>query len=485
MKKRIFGIETEYGCLIEKNGGGYAHEFNAVACFFYQLWLAQYGSVLERFYPFALNEGEFWLGSNGAKLYNDLDHIEYSSPECLSFKDVVLYDFAGDHIVSSITKRFAFSGAKDFGKKGGYKGFFVTKNNSDFVRPITDYSEAIHFYGSHENYLAQSRIFIPDSEASVRLSREIFPSFLASRVIYHGAGGFRCDNNRWKYVVSPKAFTIQRLTGGTTQSDRPLVDTRGIDPESEHAGRGMVRLHLIYSDSNMSHFSTYMRFMTTHLVLRVLEERGGRLKSSFPVFEDPIEALRIFAGDAKVKLKARTVGGKNLGAADIQKFFIEEADKLVLSKEEKGGHKYWADVNERMMKDPESLNRELDWVIKDNAMRLSMKKNAYGMQSPKARVFDVRYHDISDKGIFNIMRAGGLVDVMFSASEIEKAANNPPRGTRAKVRAMAIRAYKERNDNVYIGWDAVELGKMFKLDLKDYFSSNNAKLSRILKKNGF
>ena len=38
---------------------------------------------------------------NGGRLYLDMGHIEYASPECLSLRDLVAYDLAGDELLQA------------------------------------------------------------------------------------------------------------------------------------------------------------------------------------------------------------------------------------------------------------------------------------------------------------------------------------------------------------------------------------------------
>ena len=38
---------------------------------------------------------------NGGRLYLDMGHIEYASPECRQLRDAVAYDLAGDQLLQS------------------------------------------------------------------------------------------------------------------------------------------------------------------------------------------------------------------------------------------------------------------------------------------------------------------------------------------------------------------------------------------------
>lgn len=100
MKKRVYGIETEYGFV---------------------------GSIRDSTYA-------KWL-RNGGKLYVDGNHPEYCTPECSSPRDVVKYDKAGELIAQS-----EFSGS-------------LYKNN---VAENIE-GKGLASFGCHENYLVHER----------------------------------------------------------------------------------------------------------------------------------------------------------------------------------------------------------------------------------------------------------------------------------------------------------------------------------------
>ncbi|MYF26434.1 MAG: proteasome accessory factor PafA2, partial [Acidimicrobiia bacterium] len=75
--------------------------------------------------------------SNGARLYVDHAHPEYSSPECADPRQAALYDKAGEKIVAQ-----AVENAYQVLKPGEY--LYVHKNNSDGKG---------NSYGYNENYL--------------------------------------------------------------------------------------------------------------------------------------------------------------------------------------------------------------------------------------------------------------------------------------------------------------------------------------------
>ena len=83
MKKRIFGIETEYGLLVkENNGGDFRLDPIEIANKIKNHIFSKKLGVLDLHYR-ANDEppgnGGFLL--NGGRLYLDMGHLEYASPE--------------------------------------------------------------------------------------------------------------------------------------------------------------------------------------------------------------------------------------------------------------------------------------------------------------------------------------------------------------------------------------------------------------------
>ena len=57
----------------------------------------------------------------------------------------------------------------------------------------------------------------------------------------------------------------------------------------------------------------------------------------------------------------------------------------------------------------------------------------------KMKLIDLRYHDISEDGLYWRMRAQGICDSRIVGEEdIARAMNTPPQGTRAQARGTAI-----------------------------------------------
>src|SRR3954466_7623569 len=121
--------------------------------------------------------------TNGARLYVDHAHPEYSSPECTNPLDVVRWDKAGERVMLEASRRAA-------NPPSGAPGTVIHlyKNNTDNKGAS---------YGTHENYLMARATAFSD------IVRHLTP-FFVSRQVITGAGrvGIGQDGREHGFQVS-------------------------------------------------------------------------------------------------------------------------------------------------------------------------------------------------------------------------------------------------------------------------------------------
>src|SRR6266478_9161593 len=89
MKNRIFGLESEYGLIFSPNGRVYLPIEKVL------------GYIFEGLIPDSWPSNAFLV--NGARFYQDTGcHPEYSTPECASPRDLVIFDRAGERILEDL-----------------------------------------------------------------------------------------------------------------------------------------------------------------------------------------------------------------------------------------------------------------------------------------------------------------------------------------------------------------------------------------------
>ena len=485
MKKRIMGIETEYGSILRLKNGKFSGKDSAG--YFFRELKRELNKTLKhlKICPGSSESVDFWIGRTGGKFYEDREHIEYSSPECSGAKEVSLLSSAGDMMLAeivSILKNIRMAGLKN----SQFSDFLLTKNNSDFVRPVAHDAPNVHgdspvnFYGSHENYLINSALYCGSWPGDDSFEKKFVP-FLVSRPILHGSGGFWWTHEKnWHYVLSPRSYVIEKLRGIDSMAYRPIIQVR-----KSYGYDHMERLHLIYADSNMSDRSTFLKFGATHLVLRALEEI--KTKAAWPELDNAVWALQDFSSDPSLRKRTVVCGRKSYNAMELQKFYLDLIGRLRLSEEEKEIARYWSDILQRLEKGWESVDKELDWAIKLSFLKSLMKKNSYCFQDERARVADVLYSDISEKGIFNRLKKLGAINPLFGEEEVRRACLYPPRETRACLRSKYMLALlelvpekHEAIDSLFVSWDSLHLGPSFKIP--DPFKFQSRELDKFLEK---
>ena len=93
MKSHVFGLETEYAVGHQVPTGSEPRAETVIA---YLL------AALKTYYPFVQGDfGDSFL-PNGGRLYRDMGHAEWATPECRSPLDLLAYDLAGDRILAEL-----------------------------------------------------------------------------------------------------------------------------------------------------------------------------------------------------------------------------------------------------------------------------------------------------------------------------------------------------------------------------------------------
>src|SRR6201981_147840 len=148
--------------------------------------------------------------TNGARLYVDHAHPEYSAPECTNPLSVVIWDKAGERIMAE-------AAAKAATVPGSHR-IQLYKNNTDNKGAA---------YATHENYLMRRSTPFAD------IVRYLPPLFVSGQVVC-GAGrvGIGADGRGSGFQVSQRADFFEVEGGLETTLKRPIINTR----EEPHAG---------------------------------------------------------------------------------------------------------------------------------------------------------------------------------------------------------------------------------------------------------
>lgn len=360
---------------------------------------------------------------NGARLYVDHAHPEYSSPEVLTPLESVRWDCAGDAIAQEImvsVNRRRLSGEID----ADVPEIVLYKNNSDGKNAS---------YGTHENYL------VPRSVPFDHIIAGLTP-FFATRSVLCGSGrvGIRRDGRTPGFQLSSRADFFEAEVGLETTIRRPIINTR----DEPHATSDHYRrLHVIVGDANLLQTSHYVKIGSTSLVIALIE-RG--LAPKLELF-DPVRAMHEASHDVSLQAKHRLVDGRWMTALEIQRSYFDAVVQAIpndADQETLDAMKVWSATLEALDGDHSQAARMVEWVAKKSLLDGYRERAKLAWDDPKLAMIDLQWADLRpEKNLVAKLSNRGLVDSLISSDAISRAAALPPGSTRAYFRGRAVRQY--------------------------------------------
>jgi proteasome accessory factor PafA2 len=368
--------------------------------------------------------------TNGARLYVDHAHPEYSSPEVTGPLDVVLWEKAGEDVMRR--------GAELAAQIPGTQPIVLYKNNVDNKGAS---------YGSHENYLM--RRDVPFDQVVEHLT-----PFFATRQVFTGAGrvGQKQDGSVHAFQISQRADYFEVGVGLETTLKRPIINTR----DEPHADpKKYRRLHVIIGDANCSEVAIYLKHGTTSLVLAMIE--AGFITGSLELAH-PVRAVHDISHDPTLTHRVDLSDGRSLTALEVQREYLELAKAFVAQQgsDEQTDDvlRRWESVLDRLARDPMECVRELDWVAKLALLERYRERDSLDWDHAKLHLVDLQYHDIRlHKGLYHQLVRTGRIDRLFTDAQIAAAVTEPPRDTRAYFRGMCLARFSK--DVAAASWDSV------------------------------
>lgn len=371
--------------------------------------------------------------TNGARLYVDHAHPEYSAPEVTNARDAVIWDKAGERVMEEAARRAA--------TVPGQAPVQLYKNNIDGKGAS---------YGTHENYLMKR------STPFTAVIAGLTP-FFVSRQVITGSGrvGIGQQGEKPGFQLSQRADYIEVEVGLETTLKRGIINTR----DEPHADPDKYRrLHVIIGDANMSEISTYLKLGTTSIVLSMIED--GFLTNDLSL-ETPVADLRAISHDPSLTHQVRLRDGRQMTALQLQGEYLEQARKYVEDRYGTDVDPDTADVLDRwetvlttLADDPMKLADQLDWVAKLKLLENYRARDGLAWDHPRLQMIDLQYTDVrEDKGLYNRLVARGRMQRLLDESEVQRAVTEPPADTRAYFRGRCLTKY---SDSVAAAsWDSV------------------------------
>lgn len=370
--------------------------------------------------------------TNGARLYVDHAHPEYSTPEVTNPLDAVLWDKAGEQVALDACRFASLPGEPDI---------VLYKNNTDNKGAS---------YGAHENYLMNRSTPFGD------IVRYLIP-FFVSRQVVCGAGrvGIGQDGRGHGFQITQRSDFFEVEVGLETTLKRPIINTRDephADPEKYR------RLHVIIGDANLSETSTYLKVGTTSLVLAMIEDRF--IKSDLTV-QHSVQSLRAVSHDPTLTHLLTRDDGTTLTAVQLQWEYLQLAEKYLTSKygadvdaETRDVMERWESVLTRLERDPFECADELDWVAKLKLLESYRERDGLDWDAAKLHLIDLQYSDLRpEKGLYHRLVRLGRMKRLLDDDAITAAMHDPPTDTRAYFRGRCLDKYPD--SIAAASWDSV------------------------------
>jgi proteasome accessory factor A len=374
--------------------------------------------------------------TNGARLYVDHAHPEYSAPEVTNARDAVIWDKAGERVMEEAALKAA--------TVPGQPRLQLYKNNTDGKGAS---------YGTHENYLmARSTPF-------TSVIGGLTPFFVSRQVIC-GAGrvGLGSTGDKAGFQLSQRADYIEVEVGLETTLKRGIINTR----DEPHADADKYRrLHVIVGDANLAETATYLKVGTTALILDMIESgiRFDQLRLA-----DPVRAVHAISHDPTLKTTVELANGRKFTGLDIQFAYHELVTRFV---EREGTDRVsqdvlrmWGQVLDDLAADPAKCADRLDWPAKLRLLEGYRARDSLNWGSPRLQLVDLQYADVRlDKGLYNRLVSRGSMRRLVSEEEVRDAVTKPPEDTRAYFRGRCLERYPTAI--AAASWDSVifDLGR--------------------------
>lgn len=380
--------------------------------------------------------------TNGARLYVDHAHPEYSSPEFTNPLDGVRWDVAGERVMLDATREVAATMGIDIS---------LFKNNTDSKGSS---------YGTHENYLVDREV-----EFGV-LARALIP-FFVTRQVFTGSGrvGIGTHSQLPGFQLSQRADYMEAEIGLETTMRRPIVNTR----DEPHADRERWRrLHVIVGDANLLEPVTYLKLGSTSLVLWLIEQLAQHedLAEELQQLEllDPVGDIKTVSRDLTCTVKLHLKNGSRLSALEIQRRYLDLVNTLLTRTQETTGDPVdddtvqvvarWTDVLTRLELDPMLCAKDVEWVAKLRLLNGMKNREHLDWDHPKLAMMDILWSDVKpERSLYRKMVAAGAVETMVTEDEVRTAVTTPPADTRAYFRGQVISNFSDVLSAV--SWDSV------------------------------
>ncbi len=348
------------------------------------------------------------ITGNGGKIYKDMGHVEFCTPETSNPVARTAYIEA--------MRRYCFR------ERYAHKLYYhcVDGDNNTFG-------------GSHENWFTR---------ACRKDWQKLIP-FLIARTLIAGSGNWTKRNGMPTYEISQRARFIVTDVSEETTCNRGIINTR---PESSSKVGGWNRMHVIYSEPTMCEVATFLKIGLMSLVVELMEIdalpsiKYDREKAVSDIHRISLRMSRWF-------LNGVTEGPK--GAVELLGCYVARARELFFGRDEATNAVILIaeDTLEKLASNIRMLLfGRLDWVTKYEVLRLVLEEfpDPIKDEFEWLRSQDIEWHNLNQaEGLYYGLRQTGQVERIVSDELIAEAMEEPPADTRAFVRGKTQQLLKK------------------------------------------
>jgi len=374
---------------------------------------------------------------NGGRVYIDMGHMEYCTPECATALDVVRYDRAGDLLLQEAVRALKLEDKVSF-----------IRNNVDHYTGAT--------FGCHENYSLDRKAPLHEKNVLSLLA------FLTLRVLFTGSGrvgSIRPSRFRGELVqredaalfqISQRADYIQNDFFEWVQHNRAIINTRD-EPLADP--RQYRRLHLIHGDSNVLPATMFLKVGTTRLVLDLLD--ADELPQL--ALHDAVTTLRLLSRTLEPPWCVPLADGKLADAIELLAMYHVKAKELFKGRDAETDSllDLWAKVMRGLSGNLNSMVGILDWVTKEYLLREFCRSEGLEWGNPWLESQDLEFHHIDPDRSLGLALAHR--DGFWEPDGLEEAMSKPPSDSRAHARSRLMREIQGKESSYFLDWEAVEV----------------------------
>lgn len=452
MRRRVVGIETEYGLMAATDSGS-ASSMDAEH------------AARQLFDPLVRRgrSSNLFL-RNGGRLYLDVGaHPEYATAECDRLEDLLAQDRAGSVILAQL----AAEADRSFIQTGAPDRLHIFRNNLD---------SRGNSCGCHENYLLHRR-------RDFRQVADALLSFFVTRQILVGNGWIRKGAGGASLCFSQRAEQMWDGISSATTRTRPIINTRD-EPLADSGS--YRRMHVIVGDTNVAEPTIALKVGMTQMLLQALED-GIHIDDL--TLADPMSAIREINKDLTGRVGVDLADGRTMTPVAIQREIRSRVLAAIDESELDDIHRYVADLWERGLDAIESgdwtpIETELDIAIKKTLLERYIAKTGASLADPRTARLELSYHDITAAGLAPRLEDAGLMKRLTSPGDVERALTRAPTSTRAHLRGRIVAAAEEARADVTVDWVHVRLDdqSLAPLSLNDPLAFEDPRVEELIER---